>query len=407
MDSAGVRNPRKHSDSVNILKRLQQVQRLKIPHVRNDKHYPWRCIGKERKGAIYKFAFAVPPGMSVVEMEGQQDALAAAVGAHIEIEDYGGAVAISVFTEDFARTLPYNGKAFEPNRLLLGYNRAHEPITHTLNVPHMLIAGQSGYGKTDCLRWLLWQLIATHSPNRLHIDIIDMKGFSFLPFRNVPHIRRVARDLAGALDILTDTHQLMRARAKEIWQADDRSLATAQTLRLVIIDEAAQIAPKLISNRPRKKVADACNEAAGSISSVGREARVGLWYCTQRPDAEVINPLIKANIDAKLCFRTQTESNSRIVLDVPGAEQLPHGTPGRALYATDSLEEIQIPYIGNDEKWREVLNPYEQAREKTPRHSESAAGGPDPVGRKLEPAFPRAWQPGEEVFGAADDNGEG
>jgi S-DNA-T family DNA segregation ATPase FtsK/SpoIIIE len=210
------------------------------------------------------------------------------------------------------------------------------------------------------VRWILFQLIHQLTPEEAEIWIVDLKGFSFMPFKTIPHIKRICRDLNGAKILLEDAVREMEKRSRLVWDSGDRQQATAFKTLFVLIDEAYMISPGVTRDKERRQLAAACDEAAAKISGTGREAGVGLLYCTQRPDSEVINPLVKANMDCKICFKTETESNSIIVLDTPGAEKLPHGKPGRVLYSRDGLIEAQVPYIGDDDAWEKFLKPYQK-----------------------------------------------
>lgn len=319
---------------------------------------PWKLIAKRQN----EFAYEVPTGYSYKDLEGQIDALYTTCGAVIDLKEYAGVVVIKVLANDFPPSIDYNETmlTLTQNRtVLLGFDQSNHPISHNFRVPHLMVAGQSGYGKTDLLRWILFQLVTRFTPEQLQINIIDMKGFSFLPFRDVPHVK-VVRDLAGAHSVLKEGKRIMDERSNIVWNSNDRTQTQYFKWHLIVIDEASQISPLLIRDKEKRMMALECDEYAAAISSIGREASVGLFYCTQRPDSTVINPLVKANMDAVLCFRTKTELNSMIVLDRPGAEKLPHGKAGRGLYLTDELTEIQVPYIGKDDKWQELLKPYQK-----------------------------------------------
>lgn len=400
-------------------RRLDAVMKHNVPRIvgrdtetEEAKRLPWKCVAKRFTGGAYEYAYQVPSGFSIKELERHVDAFYAACGCAVELQDRAGVVVVRVFPDDFPDKIPYSPeflKLTEGREVVVGFDRTGKPITHNFRVPHQLVAGMSGYGKTDYLRWLLLQLISRFTPQELSIDIIDMKGFSFLPFRNVPHVR-VVRDLSGAVDVLQTGAKLMRDRSKEIWDSGDRSLTDRYQWKLIIIDEAAQIAPDLMPKGDDKDLAKLADEAAAQIAGVGREVSVGLFYCTQRPDSEVINPLVKANCDATFCFKTKTESNSMIVLDRPGAEKLPHKKPGRGLYATDDLVQVLVPYVGKDEAWDEVLRPYIKEKdadegsqeENHPRHDEGHTDYLD--GASLE-LLQREWLPGETGVGSLEGTG--
>jgi len=97
-----------------------------------------------------------------------------------------------------------------------------------------------------------------------------------------------------------------------------------------------------------------------SIACVGREAQVGMIMATQRPDANVIHPQVKQNCDVSIALRCKTLTNSEIILDHGGAEKLPHGKAGRAIYGGTTDTIFQIPYIGKDDVWTQILETYKK-----------------------------------------------
>lgn len=395
---------------MNYRKRIESVMIAKVPRVKGEKLLAWKFLGRRAERGTVELAYSVPIGKSRLDLERQIDALYAACGAPVELKDYAGAVVVRIFREDFPACIPFKKEMLELEKdkknIIVGYSRENTPIPHSLRVPHLMIAGKSGYGKTDIVRWFLLQLIHKNTPEEIEIWIVDLKGFSFMPFKRVPHITRIARDLPGAKELLEDAVKIMEDRSKEVWDSEDREQAARYKTLFVLVDEAYMISPGVTKNKERKKLAAACDEAAAKISGTGREAGVGLIYCTQRPDADVINPLVKANMDARICFKTQTESNSIIVLDEPGAEKLPHGKPGRVLFAAGDRQELQVPYIGNDEEWTELLRRYwkdEQARE----NINPSPGAPDILDGASCEVFFGEWLPVQEGERDTQDVGEG
>lgn len=352
--------------------RIEGVMSKRVPRLVDPKTktaYPWRLKTKRKTPYSFEFAFEVPIGYSTQDLRQEIDSLFAACGSYIELKDRAGITVVSVYNGDFPDSIPFQDQSIpsDPKQILLGYDRAMVPIFHSFSGnPHFLIAGMSGYGKTDLIRLILFQLISRYNPSDLEIDIIDGKGFSFLPFRNIPHIRRIVRDIPGALAVLKEAKKLQDERSNIVWYGGDRSKTKSFTWRIVLIDEAAQIAPRQITHPEMKALATEADSYCAAIACVGREAGVSLLYCTQRPDVTVINPQVKAQMDAVLCFRTKTASNSEIILDRPGAEKLPQKKPGRAIYSATEDITLQVPYVGNDEDWNNKLESYR----KEPTHEE-------------------------------------
>jgi|GEM_PF-5414589 len=359
-----------------LRRRIETVIRLKIPKIQGVERLPWALIGARTLPFAVEFAYRVPAPYSVVDVEKQVDALSAQCGALIEIVNRGGAVIIRVWTKDFPMSIPFAEPMLQITKgrcILIGYNRKGETVIHDFRVPHLLIAGMSGYGKTDFVRWVLFQLISRFSPEEVDIRIIDMKGFSFLPLKGVPHIREVVTTISGAWRVLASARQEMERRARLVLKTGNRDICKTFPWRVVLIDEATQISPDLISGGrakngeppTRKDMASFCLEHAIAISSIGREAGVSLIYATQYPTAQVIPGLIKANMDNVVSFKVENEIHAQVALGHGNnhSAHLPHGIPGRAIVKANGFETCQVPYIGNDETWEKLLIPYKTGGE--------------------------------------------
>lgn len=400
------------------IERLEAVMIAKVPRKKESKKkdkdgekivelLPWSFVASRMNEGAAEIVFRTPIGYSVIDLEKQSDAFYASCGAPVEFLDYAGAVLIRVLLENFPLSIPYEEKFLELVKgtdILIGFDRQGAPLIHSLRVPHMLIGGQSGYGKTDLERWLLLQLVHNNSPEEVEIWIVDLKGFSFLPFKGIPHITRIVRDLAGANLLLSQAVAEMERRSSLIWDSQNREQAEHFKSLFILIDEAYMISPGIVAKEERE-LAMACDSAAAKISGTGREAKIGLLYCTQRPDATVINPLVKANMDCSIAFRTKTESNSIIILDEPGAEKLPHKKPGRVLYSSDELKEVQVPYIGNDEAWKKILEAYKHETEGN--YFDTSPGGSVILDGASGAALYEQWEPIQEGERVINEIGEG
>lgn len=391
-------------------KRVEGVMLSRVPRETRKGLQAWKYVNGRFNGGIVELAYFVPLGCSYFDLQRTLPALVAACGAPVELLNFAGVIVIQIRARDFPRTLAYSESLLAGAcglEIIVGYDRSGKPLKHSLRVPQLLIGGKSGYGKTDLERWILFQLIRNNSPEAVELWIVDLKGFSFLPFKDIPHVKRIARDLAGARLLLEEAARIMEARAREVWDCGDRSKAERFPLLLVLIDEAFQISPRVIKGKEQKQLAAACDEAAAKISGTGRETKVGLLYCTQRPDADVLNPLIKANIDCKICFKTETKSNSLVILDSPGAEKLPDDLPGRILYKRNGLKELQVPYIGDDDTWSELLKPWRVDHEQERKNFNVGAGDTSIFDGTSSDLFQGEWQPVKEGERDFENPGDG
>lgn len=353
-------------------KRIQEIMTLRCPSVnKKGVKIPWKLLDKRSNDISHDFAYIVPTGYSVKDIRQETDAIYASCGGYVTIKDRGGVVVISINRKDFPSVIPYDPSFLDltsGREVLCGFDILGKPITHNFRIPHILVGSQSGYGKTDLLRFWIYQLITRFTPEQIHIDIIDGKGFSFLPFRGIPHIRRIARDLSTARSVLQDAKAVMQKRSNEVWESNDREHINSYGWRLVIIDELAVISPSFQVSKPDRDLAVATYSDMASIACVGREASVGVIMATQRPDANVVHPQVKQNCDVSIALRCKTQTNSEIILDRSGAEKLPHGVAGRAIYSGIEDCIFQVPFIGKDDVWNTLLEPY---RKEEIHHEES------------------------------------
>ena len=300
-----------------------------------------------------EYAYRLPVGLSCRDIEKRVDVLAAAVGAPVELIDRGGAVIVRVVEKDFPGKIKYDPDHLKDDRLLIGYNRLMKPIYHRLM--HLLVGGASRAGKTVWLRWVLYQLVRMEAT----IKIADLKGFSFFPFETVPSVE-IAKDLEQAADMLFAALTELERRENVIINTRNRSLAAKFTPYVVVIDEAAQISPKMNkSNKKAKGYADFCDEAIARLAQKGAETRVILIYCTQKPTADIVNGQVKANVETALSFRTNTYQESGVILGAQGAEKISIATPGRCIYRAETFHTLQVPFISErDEEWEKLLAPH-------------------------------------------------
>ncbi|MCI3922416.1 AAA family ATPase [Paenibacillus sp. TRM 82003] len=344
-----------------VVRRIQIIlNKLVSAELKAKSSKGFQHIKSRRVSCGSEHAFRLPIGMDYKKVYRTLGALMANLGTPVELENRLGVVIVRVVEHDFPKVMGFDA-AHLGDKLLIGYNRFREPIYHPLNV-HLLVAGASGAGKTDFLRWVMLQLLL----QEYAVKVVDMKGFSFMPFDHHPGVE-VATNIDAASKVLESAYKEMERRENLIKKTRDRSLTKEFQPLAVIIDEAAQIAPEQINDKEKKEVAKFCDEICARIAQKGREPRVFLFYCTQRPDRKVINPQVKANVEASIAFRTKTISNSMIILDRPGAEQIPVGAPGRCIYAGKEDYLLQVPYIGDDAAWETLLSemlPYERSTRK-------------------------------------------
>ena len=224
-------------------------------------------------------------------------------------------------------------------------------------MPHLLVCGTTGSGKSVCLNVLLVSLLYRYSPAELRIIIVDPKKVEFKNFKGIPHL--VFNEILGTdnrtVAVLEWVVQEMERRydfigdngCKDIFEYNDRAEnegGRKMPCLLVLIDEYADLV--MAQQQNKKKIENYIER----LAQKARAAGISLICATQRASVSVISGSIKTNIISKICFQTNSGVDSRVILDEQGAEKLlGHGD---ALYRTSgsgSLKRGQGAFMSNEE----------------------------------------------------------
>ncbi len=231
-------------------------------------------------------------------------------------------------------------------------------IHHDMESGHITLAGATRKGKTVFLKLLIASLIH-NNPDNTKLTLIDLKGgLAFTRFKNAKQVETVATDLSSALIALRSVKKEMEEMKGWFDKngCEDIKEAGFDTRHFIIVDEAAQISPNIITGKEEKEKARQCEEALSEIARIGAGLGYRLVYCSQYPTADVMNKQIKQNCDTVITYKLRDAIASRVVMDESGAEDLP--VPGRAIYKTpDGTQLVQTPFITN-EQIEEIIRPH-------------------------------------------------
>lgn len=233
-------------------------------------------------------------------------------------------------------------------------------VTRIDKMPHLLMAGTTGSGKSACLNSLIVSLLYKSSPEDVRLILIDPKRVEFTAYSGLPHmmIPDAITEPVQALNAFKWAREEMERRYKQLQAYKVRNISEYNNLDdvknrvidkmpyiVVIVDEFADL---MISSNTDKK-----RELENLISSIAGKARaagIHLILATQRPSSDVITGTIKANLPCRIAFAVSNRLNSRIILDNDGAESLLG--KGDMLFAPQDAPtgiRIQGAFIDNDE----------------------------------------------------------
>ncbi|MDO4288122.1 MAG: DNA translocase FtsK, partial [Eubacterium sp.] len=192
-------------------------------------------------------------------------------------------------------------------------------------MPHLLIAGTTGSGKSVCINSIIISLLYKSSPEDLKFIMVDPKMVELNQYNAIPHLlipvvtepKKAAYALNWGVKEMTERYQLFKENGVREINAYNAKMKQEGGVKLprivIIIDELAD----LMMESPKE-----CENAICRIAQLARACGIHLIVATQRPSADVITGLIKANIPSRIAFKVSSDTNSRIILDTGGAEKL-------------------------------------------------------------------------------------
>lgn len=306
----------------------------------------------EKKTLTY--VFTLPYGVNPKILKKKEYVFHQFFGKNIEIKGEIQTFTLTIFTQTLPKSIKYDYKKMNLKGKLpipVGCDNNGEFYSYELTShPHLLVAGETGSGKSTEVRSIITSLIQYKAPSSLHLFLCDLKMGDFHIFRNVEHVKSFDTNANELKITLTKLKAEMTKRGRqllehEVSHIDD--LPSKLPYIILAIDEVALL----------KKEKD-CMDIIEQISSIGRSLGVFLILSLQRPDAKLLDGKLKVNLTVRMAFRCADGINSRIVIDKVGAEKLEH--TGRMLLKIQSerdVMEIQAPYLSID-KAKKILEPY-------------------------------------------------
>ena len=221
-------------------------------------------------------------------------------------------------------------------------------------LPHMLVGGSPGAGKTVFLHSIITSLLLRYSPDEVKLALIDFKRVEFNYYRDLPHLlsNRLIDEYSDAYELLEELAKEMNRRYDLFYNAkvsdidEYNKIATVRLPQIIlVIDEYADMCGSEYKDRIQNVFIRLAQKA--------RASGIHLIVATQRPSVSVISGVLKANLPTRVSFLVPTHVDSCNILDVSGAQSLT-GKGDMLFGRIGSIERIQAPYISVDEIKRVV-----------------------------------------------------
>ena len=294
-----------------------------------------RLVGTVSGPHVTRYELRLAPGIKMSKVATLKDDLAYALAAEQVriLAPIPGKQAVGVEVPNRVRTMVHLGDVFQdapkgwsPLSVWLGKDIAGKAIgTDLAKQPHILIAGTTGSGKSGCVNSMLSSVLLHASPNEVRLVLVDPKRVELNHYEGIPHLLTpVVTSPRLAANVLSNLIKEMEERYGVMSRSKTRNLVELNRVRmrageaplpyiLCVIDELAD----LMMVAPAD-VEDSIIRLAQKSRAVG----IHLVLATQRPSADVITGMIKANVPARIAFAVSSQTDSRVILDQNGAESL-------------------------------------------------------------------------------------
>jgi S-DNA-T family DNA segregation ATPase FtsK/SpoIIIE len=320
-------------------------------------------IGQISGPRVTRYELQLAPGTKVSKVAGLKDDLSYAL-ATTEIRILApipGKQAVGVELPNTSPNLVTLGDIYDdlpatssPLSVWLGKDISGQSVwTDLARMPHILIAGTTGSGKSGCINTILTSVLLRSTPDDVRMILIDPKRIELNYYESIPHLLTpVVSSPKEAAAVLRNVVAEMERRYERLSAVRARNLAEANRafrsrgettlpFLLVVIDELADL--MMISPQ---EVEDAVIRLAQKSRAVG----IHLVLATQRPSVDVITGMIKANVPSRIAFAVSSQTDSRVILDQAGAESLLG--QGDMLFkplGTSRLQRVQGAFVTEDE----------------------------------------------------------
>ncbi len=233
--------------------------------------------------------------------------------------------------------------------IALGKNISGIPVVGDLaSMPHLLIAGTTGSGKSVCINTIILSLLYKHSPDRCKFILIDPKMLELSTYEGIPHLlcpviteaKKAASVLGWVVKEMENRYRLMTKEGVRNIDGYNAKHTLAMPYIVVVVDEMSDlmlVAGKEIENYIQK------------LSQMARAAGIHIIMATQRPSVDVITGTIKANFPTRISFQVTSKIDSRTILGEQGAEQLLGKGDMLYMSSANRIVRIHAPFVSDNE----------------------------------------------------------
>lgn len=338
---------------------------FKVCNIKNSKdEYP--KLYKEVECDIGKrYLFTIPVGLSLKDFEKHQDALEAQLNFKVNMILKNKLIEITIVKEDLPTMIPYQLQILPPIskgiQIPIGITANNDIVLLNLREhPHSFVVGATSSGKSVCLKATMVSIITNYSPDDIEIYLGDLKYVEFSLLKNANIVKKFVTSVEDVTDMIQELldeterrYQLFEERGvTDIFSFNRKYPGEKLKFQILLVEEIVNLL------QDKKKTA---MNLLKRLIAISRSSGLYCIFSTQRPSADVIDAVVRANISNRITFHTESEKDSIICLDEAGAESL--DIKGRGIIKIGSKREVFQGYFIEDEEVKKYIKPYLKPKE--------------------------------------------
>lgn len=328
----------------------------KVKLCNKEEQYPKKI--KEFDGKLGRvFLFNIPIGLNEEDFKKHKKSIEAQLKESIDIRLKNGFIEIEIITKKLPENIPYKLPTRVKDSIYIPLGESLEgPIGIDLKEnPHSYIVGTTGSGKSVCTKGILTSIVNTYGPNEVELYLCDLKMVELSLFRNLVHTKKFVYTVEDTTEVIADLLEETKNRYNTFMEKGVTSIFEYNKLpevkkmkyQILFIEEAV-----IILEDPKKKAMKLLKQ----LIAISRASGCYVFLTTQRPSSDIIDNVVKANINNRIVFAVEDEKNSIICLDSPEAKDL-RGKGNGILKIGPTKTEFQSYFI-SDKQVKEYTSKY-------------------------------------------------
>lgn len=328
-------------DSVALKNKLDEKPKLLDNHKQENKN---------------SYIFSIPDGLSLSDFEKHKEAMEQQLNNKINIRYENKRIIIEEITSKLKSNYPYilpSKEDKEAFRIPVGASIYGTEYIYPNDIPHTLISGTTGSGKSVCTKSILTSILNMFNQDEADVFLIDFKLVELNLFKKCKQVTKYVYETEEAVEVVADLLEECKRRYKLFQDANVTNLKEYNKKfpnkklkhQFIFIEEFVMFSEEKVGMKMLRKLA-----------SLSRASSQFIFLSCQRPDNTVIDNVFKANVGNRLCFRTEDSKNSIVILDREGAEKLKGN--GNGIYKTGAKDIEFQGYNIKDEDIKKYIEKY-------------------------------------------------